>query len=91
MENTVTIGAYALIRWEDTGQEENVYVSFSEWEDDATTDKWGVDDNEIFFYFPQGEQEMSNLNDDFRKYLEVIVEILSYETVSITETEGSNR
>jgi hypothetical protein len=80
MESTATIGAYALIRWKDTGQEENVYVSFSEWEDDATTDKWGVDDNEIFFYFPQGEKEMSDLNDDF--------EIVSYETVQLITTEG---
>jgi hypothetical protein len=80
---THTIGAYALIRWKDTGQEENVYVSFSEWEDDATTDKWGVRDDDIFFFFPDGEKEMSELNEDF--------EILSYETVSITETEGSNK
>jgi hypothetical protein len=76
----VTIGAHALIRWKDTGQQENVYVSFSEWEDDATTDRWGVDDNEIFFYFPQGEKEMSDLNDDF--------EIVSYETVQLITTEG---
>ena len=81
MKTQAAIGAHALIRWKDTGKKENVYVSFSEWEDDATTDRWGVDDDEIFFYFPQGEKEMSDLNND--------CEIVSYETVTITTQEGN--
>lgn len=36
----------------------NGYVSFSQWEDDAEVDAFGVDDNTIVYYFPEGEEEL---------------------------------
>ena len=46
-----TIGAWATIRWADTGQTlAPVYFSFGEFDEDKGTDTFGVRDERIFFY-----------------------------------------
>ena len=58
------IGATCTVQWEDELNPDNFainYISFSEWEDDAERDTHGVDDNTIFFYCPNGEEELKAL------------------------------
>lgn len=77
------IGAYCNILFDDGDQVDGYYISFSEppsFEEDENpegmADKWGINDDYIFYYAPNGEIELktlsqNNLNNDFK--------ILSYE------------
>lgn len=59
------IGAYCQIEWKDKpGEVLNYYVSFGRWVDDETQDQFGVRDEEIFFFCPQGEEELKGLMGD---------------------------
>jgi hypothetical protein len=57
------IGAHVMYTYGDRDMSgeiiwRNGYVSFSQWEDDAEVDAFGVDDNTIVYYFPEGEEEL---------------------------------
>lgn len=73
------IGAYCNIEFDDGDTVDGYYISFSDppsLDDDLSRDQYGVPDNRIFYYAPDGEHElkllgMDNPNNDFK--------ILSYE------------
>lgn len=77
------IGAYCNIKFDDGDEVDGYYISFSEppsFEEDENpegmTDKYGVNDDHIFYYAPDGEAELKTLSEpnprnDFQ--------ILSYE------------
>lgn len=61
---TTSIGAHVrycyVDEWRSTGDHfwKSGYVSFSEWVDDAETDAFGIDDDEIVYYFPRAQEEL---------------------------------
>jgi hypothetical protein len=65
------VGANARIRWKDTGEYRSVFVLFAA--DNG-------DDDDVFYYFPEGEKEMRSYDDEWV--------VVSYETVSVTDYEG---
>lgn len=72
----IPIGAHCNILFDDGDEIEGYYISFGEYEDEAMTDSYGVQDDRIFYYAPNGEAELLELmkdngNNDFK--------ILSYE------------
>ena len=81
--NKKPIGAYCNIEFDDGDQVDGYYISFSDVPDmdaydneDAVKDQYGVPDNRIFYYIPEGEARLielskDDLNNDFK--------ILSYE------------
>lgn len=76
------IGATALCRWTDTGEEGEYYFSFGEYDKEADTDNFGVYDGNIFFYCSEGEllAMVGKDGNDFQ-----VKEILGY-----TEMEVAN-
>ncbi len=59
------IGAKCQIEWKDQpGEILNYYISFGRWIDDETQDVFGVSDDEIFFFCPDGEEELKGLVGD---------------------------
>lgn len=57
------IGATVVYSWKDDPEKELTgYISFSEWEDNADADSFGIADTEIFFY---------SSHDDFTRLLEI--------------------
>jgi hypothetical protein len=66
------IGAWAIIQWKDTQQEDEVYISFGTWNENewgGEFDSLGNRDDEVFFYCEDGEEELKALvgssNEDF--------------------------
>ena len=61
---TKAIGAHVQYcyadEWRSHGDKfwKNAYVSFSEWIDDAEADAFGISDDEILYYFPNGQEEL---------------------------------
>jgi len=59
-----TIGAWATIKWRDTGETlAPVYFSFGLFDDDSQHDSFGVSDDRIFFYC-EDEHELRQLMTD---------------------------
>lgn len=59
------IGATCKIEWKDTpGNILCYYISFGKWVDDETKDVFGVPDEQIFFFCPDGEEELKGLVGD---------------------------
>ena len=44
------IGCYSSIRWKDSGEIEDVYISFGTYKISTNTDSYGIDDDFIFYY-----------------------------------------
>ena len=66
------IGAWAIIQWKDTQEEDEVYISFGRWNENEWNgeyDSLGNCDDEVFFYCEDGEEELKSLvgnsNEDF--------------------------
>lgn len=66
------IGAWAIIQWKDTQQEDEVYISFGTWNENEWNgeyDSLGNYDDDVFFYCENGEEELKSLvgsgNEDF--------------------------
>jgi hypothetical protein len=66
------IGAWAIIKWYDSGMEDEVYISFGTWNENewgGEFDSLGNCDDEVFFYCEGGEEELKSLvgtsNEDF--------------------------
>lgn len=51
----IGIYCYILFTGEPWDSAEYFYISFSEWEDEASHDVYGVPDNDIFYYFSDDE------------------------------------
>lgn len=58
----IPIGAYCDIEWNDTpGKFQLVFISFAEDCGDKDYDAFGTQDTKIFFFCPNGENELKNL------------------------------
>lgn len=63
---STAIGAHVLYcfveDWRSHGDSfwKNGYVSFSEWVDDADSDIFGINDEQILYYFPDGQAELDD-------------------------------
>jgi hypothetical protein len=58
------IGAWAIIQWNDTQAEDEVYISFGTWNENewgGEFDSLGNRDDEVFFYCEGGEEELKSL------------------------------
>lgn len=58
----IPIGAYCHVEWDDTpGNVHPVFISFAEDCGDEDYDAYGTQDTKIFFFCPDGEDELKNL------------------------------
>ena len=58
------IGAWAIIKWYDSGIESEVFISFGTWHENewgGEFDSLGNRDDEVFFYCEGGEEELKSL------------------------------
>ncbi|MDI1362562.1 hypothetical protein [Methylotenera sp.] len=52
------IGAQVAYKYQDDPQTYNAYVSFGQYDADLDEDEFGIPDDNIFYYFHEGEAEM---------------------------------
>lgn len=78
------IGAYVNLEFDDGERVDGYYISFGTYREDeedpdhGIPDNWGVPDSRIFYYAPEGEEELKELM-QFNKWNDF--RILSYELV----------
>jgi hypothetical protein len=63
-KNNKPVGATCEVKYIDDNDPDSFsvwYISFSQWVDDATHDPFGVKDEEIAYYCPDGETELKSL------------------------------
>ena len=62
MQDTNPIGAYATIKFLDDHHEvSQVYISFGQYDDETEKDSYGINDNHIFYYCDEGEEDFKSL------------------------------
>jgi hypothetical protein len=75
------IGAWAIIKWYDSGIESEVFISFGTWHENEWNgefDSFGNRDDEVFFYCEGGEEELKSLMGDSKEDFVVINYAVDY-------------